>query len=335
MDERIRFWRNDGSWPGNAPGYVFLAHAVYEVGKAAHGEAWTGDEPASSDPSGFFRAPLLNGGVVRLSQSSAKPWQKDKIDKLLRWHRPDLERKPIEHGPYGPKPLVFSDDEWEAGLDLVDWEDEGLSAMRGRFNSVVALIVDACAQGVLVSALRPIEGGKISEPMPPHMWQTERAPVRFCRGQMNPRKPFELAVSGDGFQYVYFSKESLDALLRELSDAANPAPDKNVKPPTQDMANTPKADPLPAPPAPRPPWASSPKTALAHIADTAKADGIEPLTQTQMVGILKGLFKKRNRQQLREVCRENGMADGRGPKGPRNPNRDSELEQLRRKLVSA
>ncbi|MER8831537.1 hypothetical protein [Mesorhizobium sp. M0909] len=219
MSARAEFWRDPRRWPVNVPGFVFAARAVTEVGKAVYGEAWTGAEPISNDPFNFPRIPLLGGKLGRLTQSSAKPWQKESINSLLRKHRPEFGRTPVEYRAYGPKPLVFSEDEWSAGLDLAEQADESLTALRARFDGAVAHIVRACAEGELVSALRPKEGGKMSDPLPAHMWHTERAAVRFDWGQMNPHKPFDSGVGGDAYQFVYFGRESLDRLKASISKA--------------------------------------------------------------------------------------------------------------------
>ncbi|MER9159099.1 hypothetical protein [Mesorhizobium sp. M0778] len=232
MSGRIQFWSNRGRWPSEVPGFVFAARAVLKVGPAIHGKDWVGTEPVSPDPYGLPKLTLPDGRIIRLSQSSAKPGQKQSINTLLLKYRPDLGRKPAEYGAYGPKPLIFTDEEWDAGLDLAAQADGELIAQRWRFNETVALMSRACGEGKLVSALRPKQGGKMSDPLPVYLWHTEpeRAAIRFDWGQMNPAKPFDYALGGDAFHYLYFGEESLDALLRSL-----PAPgaDKTGAPETQ------------------------------------------------------------------------------------------------------
>lgn len=234
MDARIEFWRNPGRWPVEIPGYVFASRAVLEVGRVVFGDLWTGTEPLAAEPFNFRRIPLLGGQVLRQSQSQVTPSDKERINMLLRQHRPEMDRPLPEYGPYGPKPLIFSHEEWEAGLDLAEDVDKDLTAMHRRFNAVVSNIVEACANGSLLAALRPKQGGKMGDPLPPHLWHTEpaRAAVRFVWGQMHPdpQKAFEYAVGGDAFHYLYFGRESLDALLRSL---AAPAADKRDAPETQ------------------------------------------------------------------------------------------------------
>jgi hypothetical protein len=43
------FWEYPADWPRDPPGYVFLARAFDEVGRAAHGERWNYVEPAEPE----------------------------------------------------------------------------------------------------------------------------------------------------------------------------------------------------------------------------------------------------------------------------------------------
>ncbi|WP_027151526.1 hypothetical protein [Mesorhizobium sp. WSM2561] len=175
MNVRVPFWSNQGRWPVQIPGYVFAARAVLEVGPVAFGDLWTGTEPLAAEPFNFRRIPLLGGKVLRQSQSQVTPSDKERINMLLRQHRPEMGRPLREYGPYGPKPLIFSDDEWEAGLDLAEDVDMDLTAMHRHFNTVVSIIVEACANGSLLAALRPRPGGRMSDPLPVDAWHTEKA----------------------------------------------------------------------------------------------------------------------------------------------------------------
>jgi len=47
---RYDFWSNSDKWPSDAPGHVFLARAVLQLGKAHYGSYWTGEEPFSVLP---------------------------------------------------------------------------------------------------------------------------------------------------------------------------------------------------------------------------------------------------------------------------------------------
>jgi hypothetical protein len=73
IDERIKFWSNPARWPGDPPGYVFLARAVHEVGKTVYGEEWTGGETVAREPYNFEKRPLLGGGVFPWAAAPAPP----------------------------------------------------------------------------------------------------------------------------------------------------------------------------------------------------------------------------------------------------------------------
>lgn len=50
QSEFSRFWGNPRPWPRDPAGYVFLARAVHEIGRAKFGDEWVGDEPAIPQP---------------------------------------------------------------------------------------------------------------------------------------------------------------------------------------------------------------------------------------------------------------------------------------------
>src|SRR4051794_23381094 len=50
IDDRCKFWMSSGGWPWDPTGYVFLARAVQEIGKAMYGAEWTGAEPCTPIP---------------------------------------------------------------------------------------------------------------------------------------------------------------------------------------------------------------------------------------------------------------------------------------------
>ncbi|PAP96628.1 hypothetical protein CIT31_02540 [Mesorhizobium wenxiniae] len=187
-----------------------------------------GGETVAREPYGFEKKPLLGGGFLRLEQSTAKPWQKEDINTLLRRHHPELGREPIKYGPTGPKPLTFTDDEWNIGLELAETEDERLNAVRGRFNAAVALIVNGCADGSLVSFLRPRPGGGMSAPLSTDKWWSEQIGTRLYWCQMDPSEPFGRGVGGDAYQYIYISRNSLDHFKQKLAgkmEKAEPEPE--------------------------------------------------------------------------------------------------------------
>ncbi len=46
MENRFNiFWTNEGEWPVEKPGFLFLARAMKRIGREAFPHAWTGNEP--------------------------------------------------------------------------------------------------------------------------------------------------------------------------------------------------------------------------------------------------------------------------------------------------
>ncbi|QKC81519.1 hypothetical protein [Mesorhizobium sp. NZP2077] len=230
MQERIQFWGNSALWPNNVPGYVFAARAVHEVGKVIHGDAWTGTEPTTANPLDLRRTVLPNGSTFAPSQAVASRTVKETINALLRKFRPEFERKPVVYGPHGPEPLSFSTEEWQVGIELAEAANQKLVSAQKRLNDAIASIISACAEGHLISALRPKAGGRIGDPLPNYVWHTEHAANRFFWCQMSPNNPFGYSVvGGDGHQYIFFSRDSLDGYSRLLADASRPEPDRTTK----------------------------------------------------------------------------------------------------------
>src|SRR5918993_743170 len=55
FDDRCKFWLSVGNWPRDPSGYVFLARAVHEIGKAMFPNEWTGREPTTPVPRDYRR----------------------------------------------------------------------------------------------------------------------------------------------------------------------------------------------------------------------------------------------------------------------------------------
>ena len=51
------------------------------------------------------------------------------------------------------------------------------------------------------------------------VWNTEKWGQRFYMGQMNPRKPFDLGVAGDGYEWIFLTSASLETYLLGLPAA--------------------------------------------------------------------------------------------------------------------
>ena len=88
-----------------------------------------------------------------------------------------------------------------------------------RFDAVKERIVEAGLNGQLEFATRPIAGG-VTSPLPKIAWQTETVEPRFHCGQINPRNLFSLDSSGEGFEYLFVTEDSLKRFLENVQRRA-------------------------------------------------------------------------------------------------------------------
>jgi hypothetical protein len=104
-----------------------------------------------------------------------------------------------------------------------------------RFSRVQDQIIQFAETEKLITALRPDAGG---DPVTIHrsFWNSERLSVRFYRCQMNPRHPFDCGVAGDGYCWIFVTRESLEKCLSALAGSSQPesaaaAPGSETTPP--------------------------------------------------------------------------------------------------------
>ena len=84
-----------------------------------------------------------------------------------------------------------------------------------RFHKVKATIRDALANGRLLSVLCPPDGGAFSFPQPPGHWNSENIDNRFVRCQIDPKVPFSATHTGAGHQWIFITRQSLDAFKKD------------------------------------------------------------------------------------------------------------------------
>lgn len=228
MDERIVFWSRQEAWPRDTPIYVFLARAVHIVGKSMFPTEWTEGEPITPEP---YRLNLaINGITSALPQSTAKPWQKDTVHRLILRHHPEFKRPPTRHGKFGPEGLTFTAEEWQAAHQTAQRLDAERLVSRRRFDVVVREIANQIADGILKYALRDARGGTISSTLcSPDLWNTESISPRFYWCQMNRENPFGVAVGGDGFQSIFIERATLDRFLASRVTSQSSKPDRGPK----------------------------------------------------------------------------------------------------------
>jgi hypothetical protein len=110
-----------------------------------------------------------------------------------------------------------------------------------RFSRVKATIIRLAETEHLTTALRPKLGG---DPVAIHrsLWNSERLSVRFDRCQMNPRDPFGVGVAGDGYCWIFVTRESLRQCLAALAPQLGSAAE-SLEPESTSKAAAPKKSP--------------------------------------------------------------------------------------------
>jgi hypothetical protein len=126
-------------------------------------------------------------------------------NELLVRHHPEFGRKlprrsvTISSGFSAmPASFSFTDEEWAAAYSIVARDHEAKRSALQRFAGVQEQIIQLAESEKLITAFRPTAGG---DPIavPRSWWNSERLSVRFDYCQMNPKKPFDIGVAGDGY----------------------------------------------------------------------------------------------------------------------------------------
>jgi len=204
------FWVTQ-HWPRDVAGYVFLARAVGEVGRAIFGALWTDDEFKIEVPTLLPRLPV------------DRPGERAEARKLLETHRPEIGLAPLRSGKrHIPPVLPITEAQWKIAYEISRKLSDDVRPALLRKARVKEEITQRCAEGTTSSAYRPTEGGKFS-PISASWWNTERAHNRFVMCQLNPRAPFGLGFSGDGFGWIFLTRDSLDRYLVSQPFARRPA----------------------------------------------------------------------------------------------------------------
>jgi hypothetical protein len=191
---------NEGFWPYDQAGYVFILRAVGEVGRYQFNDAWTGRERFSRPTSPL---PLWYDANEATQRSAIA---------LLRSHPNEPQTKPTtdhrysELKPIRVMPGVVVDhrprERYEAARDIsLKLYQEAVPAIK-RLETIIETMAAWLRSGELVSALRPQAGGAVGEPLPATIWQTERWRSRFFRGQMNPNNIFGTTPRGPSHQWI-------------------------------------------------------------------------------------------------------------------------------------
>ena len=199
------FWLAPSQWPRDPSGFVFLARAVHEIGQTIMKDEWTGSEPTTE------HIPCLPT-TFGLGQYPPPPHHLERAHRLLMKHRPEFNRTPLEWGKWGPPSITFSDEEWEAAVELSKQEEQQTLPYVQRFLAVQHKIVEQCEAGKLISFYRWDATGRMF-PISREWWNTDLWQFRFIKCEINPKEPMSTAFDGYNFCSIFLTRDSLDLFL--------------------------------------------------------------------------------------------------------------------------
>jgi hypothetical protein len=229
MNVRLEFWKNSTGWPRDNSSYVFLARAVHAIGKSMFRSEWTGDEPYLDLMQSLPALPLTSGSRAYFAHN------------LLLKHHPEFGRQPLKwsRGPFSSMPtsVKFSRLEWEAARAIVTKHNERKMPGVRRFFEARDRIIQLAEAGLLITAIRERAGGDPT-PVPCAWWNSERIRNRFDCCQLNPSDPYGLGSSGDRYQWIFVTRESLMSCAGSMSSYDEQHP--------KSMATTPASEPSPS-----------------------------------------------------------------------------------------
>ena len=118
MNDRLRFWLQHQRWPRDPVGYIYLARAVNQIGKATYENDWSEADPGTELP-----------GLLP-SKRAATVGDKIRAHRLI---ASQLPRRPTVRmtGPLLQGVPGFSDDEWTAAQTIAaDLQGKAILACR-------------------------------------------------------------------------------------------------------------------------------------------------------------------------------------------------------------
>ncbi|CAN7527718.1 hypothetical protein LJR030_005391 [Rhizobium sp. LjRoot30] len=311
----LSFWM-DRQWPEDAGDYIFLGRAVTQVGSYLFGNAWTDAEPITRPPP---KNDHVLSGLLALKENTFRDMdhfaQFNEIRKVM---SPEMSIEQF-FSSFGQAELS---DEIDAHLAE---RDQAASSVK-RMTAVIAFIKNAAVSETLQTSARPVLGGQFSD-LPSWFWNSERIAPRFFLCRVNPTSPFEGYLDGPDHQFVYVRKSQLDRLT--IGSGEDEV--------------TSEASAIPATVAPSRIAGGSYEDLCAafHAAyDYFENSSLLPWSKTETESQLRAIFlPEPNRELCRAIYAElapsKNITAHRGGRGPRNDNRDKELEDFRRFFVAA
>jgi hypothetical protein len=224
----LDFWARPDAWPLDPDGYVFLARAVEEIGRAMFGQDWTGKEVTTEHVRSL--PDQAQGTVGDASYAHDVLMKLPKYSKQLPSAKTVLppSLNSVLSRPAGLALFQvdsFTTEQWSAAQAAVRRQQKERAPALQRLSQVQLNIVKRCESGELISAIRSRAGGDMRE-VPRDWWNTESWHNRFTMCQLNPEQPFGIGVAGDNYCWIFFTRESLDKYLQKVSPPATAGQEK-------------------------------------------------------------------------------------------------------------
>jgi hypothetical protein len=217
----LEFWARPHLWPRDPRGYVFLARAVDEIGRAMFGQDWTGKEVTTelvrSLPDQYMASPAdasnARDVLLKLPQYAKQLPNPEALPSSLSNLALPARRTGII------RPDSFTSKQWSAAQAAIRRQQEELAPAWRRLGAVQLKIVSLCESRELTSAIRHKAGGEMGT-IPRAWWNTESWHNRFTRCQLNPKEPFGIGSAGDNYCWIFFNSREPRQIF-EKSIAAN------------------------------------------------------------------------------------------------------------------
>jgi len=226
-------------WQRDLSQFVFLGNAIERVGKHVFGNEWLGTEQSVQIP-----APLPSFDDSTSQNSIRSRLEAHQILSAIPEYIscPISLRLPASFAAATPSinrvtDYHFSRESWEKASEIRKHEIEDLTPLGMRLGTVRSKLIDAFIGGQIRTGLRPKQAFTI-EVLEPDVWGIVNLNNVFGSYQIDPRNPVSIYFCGDAFQWVYVSKEDLEALIdNESKDCMQPgsgcgiqAPDVSLTP---------------------------------------------------------------------------------------------------------
>lgn len=231
---RHEFWNSQWKWPRNAPGRIFLARALCQVGATMFGDEWQDSDPGASI---ILDLPPYSEGLKRYSTKAGEPelrtavsgWANTRVFALLQKINPGYELR------MGPSPIppsltsltrnppspYFTKEEWELAEVENKKEIKIDPARRSLKRSWAAInkFTDWATEGNFETYVRPHEELDMAK-LRPDWWSAVNLNNVFTTCQMDPTRPLSIYCAGDKFGWIFVDKDGFLSCLRSLAGTA-------------------------------------------------------------------------------------------------------------------